>query len=244
MTWRGWRVKTIGALAAGLTLTVLVGAYPVTTRQGVNYAVSEHRLPLYRKALDFVERSRRYQQLANEAVAGTSDPEARAVAAFAWTRAHVKPTPDGVPVLDDHILSIIERGHGVADQQADVFATLTTYAGVPAFWLPLKPAPNEGGLILSFVQIGGRWCLFDVAGNVVYRHPDGRLATLDDVRADPRLVPETIRTLDMNGTPYGELMKRLPTPAVPHPLRAELQMPGRRVWHELKAALHLEADDD
>ena len=58
----------------------------------------------------------------------------RVLAVFDWTARRIQPTPEGWPVVDDHILNIIIRGYGMTDQRADVFATLTTYAGVPAFW--------------------------------------------------------------------------------------------------------------
>jgi hypothetical protein len=203
--------------------------------------VSTHRIPLYRKALDFVERSAEYERLAREATAGASSDEAKALAAFAWTRAHVRPTLDGMPIVDDHILNIVTRGHGMPDQQADVFATLITYAGVPAFWRSLKAPGMRRGVLLTFVQIGGDFRVFDVANDVIYRRGDGELATLADVQAGRARVPEPVAAIDIGGMPYASVIAALPAPEIPDPLRAELQMPGRRLWHEVKVAVGVES---
>lgn len=233
------RVTRLGALAAVVVLGVFLATRPVTTRQGVNYEVSTHRIPLYLKALEFVDRSAQYQQLADEVARGATSDTDRALKAFDWTRRHVRPTPKDWPVVDDHILNIITRGYGMPDQQADVFATIATYAGVPAFFRPVKLAGNKTGVILTFVKIDGRWAAFDVANDVIFREGRGRLATLDEIHGHPEMVPAGVRAIRVGDVPYADFVTRARMPPIPQPLRAELQMPSARLWHELKAALRL-----
>jgi hypothetical protein len=120
---------------------------------------------------------------------------------------------------------------------ADVFATLCTYAGVPAFWAKVEPSPEKGGIILSFASIRGRWVVFDVANGVVFRNDRGDLAALDDLRGRPDLVPARLRDVSVGERAYATVITTVEFPEVPHPLRAELQMPWRRLRYELGCAI-------
>lgn len=232
------RLFGLAFLVVGL-MVVSVANLEVTTRQGVNFEVSTHQLPLYVKALEFIDRSVQYQQIADEVTRSAVSDEDRALKVFDWTRRQIRRTPDGWPIVDDHILHIIIRGHGVNDQQADVFATLTTYAGVPAFWG--KVGHDRAGVILSFAYIEGQWRVFDVFNGVVFRNPTGGLATMADLKNRPNLVPASMRSGAVEeGVAYRDILTRALMPAVPDPLRAELQMPSTRLWHEMKVALRLE----
>jgi hypothetical protein len=233
---------SLGSTAVLAALAVVVLMLPVKTRQGVNYEVSEHRVPLYLKLTDFVNRSVQYEQIAGEIARDLPTEESRAVAVFEWTRRNIRSTPDGFPVVDDHILNIITRGYGQPDQQADVFATLSTYAGVPAFWQTLRVSDSDGGLILAFALIDRRWRVFDVAGGVAFRNERNELATLDEVRGTPALAPARLRNVVIGTVSYADRLARAALPEIPDPLRSELQMPGARLWHEAKVLLHLERD--
>jgi hypothetical protein len=206
----------------------------------VNAEVSTHRLPLYLKSLEFVERSAQYRHIAGEIGDGAMADTDRVVRVFEWTRRHIRQTPDDWPVVDDHILNIVIRGYGTNDQQADVFTTLASYAGVPAFWAKVPATPGQPHLLLSFARVDGRWRVFDVASGVAFRTGRGALATLDDIHADPALIPAEVRALPVGAQTYSDVMAHAAMPSVPHPLRAELQMPMPRLWHELRAAVHLE----
>lgn len=234
------RAKAFGSIVAVLALTVLVATWPVTTKQGVNFEVSAYRIPLYLKALEFVDRSVQYQQIAGAILRDAKSDDERALQMFRWTRRNIRDAPPGWPIVDDHIMNIITRGYGVNDQQADVFATLLTYGGVPAFWQKLKWPEAQTGPLLTFARVDGRWVVFDVANDVIFRTAAGRLATLDDLKGHPELVPERVSLLGDGSRSYADSVTRLPMPPVPHPLRAELQMPSARVWYELKAAVGVE----
>jgi hypothetical protein len=216
-------------LAAGLGL-VVVANVPVTTRQGVNFEVSEHRLPLYLKSFEFLDRNAQYRQLANEIAGAATSDEARVLAVFNWTARRIQPAPEGWPVIDDHILNIIIRGYGTSDQRADVFATLTTYAGVPAFWQSVKEPRTRDGVIFSFVRVDRRWVVMDVADGFAFRNTGGELASPQDLAAGRVALPAASQSMMVGLTPYTEIVKQVRMPDIPRPLRAELQMPGPRLW--------------
>ena len=123
----------------GVTVLLVVGGatiltLPTTTRQGINYRVTVYHLPAYVKAIDFLHRHYQ-QQLLTDRIAGSEKSDVdRVLAIFDWTHTNIPPTPKGWPIVDDHVLNIVIRGHGMSDQIADVFATLSVYAGVPAFF--------------------------------------------------------------------------------------------------------------
>ena len=203
----------IGLLLAGLF--VCAGAFPLKTRQGVNYQVTTHPIPLAVKGLEFAIRDIRLRQLAAEITCGLNTEEARAAALFNWTQKQIRHTPPGWPVIDDHITHIIIRGYGETDQMADVFTTLSTYAGLPAFWRTARSKSRKCTLILSFVRMNGRWTVWDVAHGGAYRTEQGSLASVEDLA----------KGSDLEGL--------LPL-EVPETLRAEKQMLGRRVAFELR----------
>lgn len=216
----------------------------VTSTQGVNFEVSTHRLPLYRKAFEFLDRDAQYRQLAEEVTREAASDQQRALAVFDWTARRIQPAPVGWPVVDDHILNIIIRGYGSSDQRADVFATLTTYTGVPAFWQNVKAPGMQDGVILTFVRVERRWVVMDVANGFTFRNVRGELATVDDFAANRVVMPAAARSLMMRSTPYSRVFDQLRMPPIPRPLRAELQMPSRRLWHQARIALRLEHDNE
>lgn len=232
------------ALAAVLAAVALIGVanLEVTTKQGLNFEVSTHRLPLYLKALQFIDRSAQYHRIAQEITRDVASDTERALKIFDWTRQRIRTTPPGWPIVDDHILHIIIRGHGVDDQQADVFATLATYAGVPAFWAQVPPDRTRSAVTLSFARVDGLWRVFDVFNGVVFRGASGELATMADISGRPELVPEPARSIEVAGVPYEAIVTNASMPLVPSPLRAELQMPWARLWHQLKIATRLTSE--
>jgi hypothetical protein len=238
----------VAALGSALAVVALIGVanLEVTTKQGLNFEVSTHRLPLYLKALQFIDRSAQYHQISQEITRDVASDAERALKIFDWTRQRIRTTPPGWPIVDDHILHIIIRGHGVNDQQADVFATLATYAGVPAFWARVPPDRTRPAVTLSFARVDGLWRVFDVFNGVVFRSASGELATMDDIGGHPELVPASAGSIEITnaGTvaSYKAIVTNASMPAVPSPLRAELQMPAARLWHQLRVAVHLESE--
>ena len=217
---------------AVVVAAALVGVanIPTTTLQGVDYVVTAHSIPLYLKATDFIDRDLHYRKLAAEVASGTVTPEARAKAVFDWTRANIRDTPPGFPVIDDHIWHIILRGYGQSDQKADVFTTLLSYAGVPAYFIFIGPKPE---LTLSFAKIDGRWRVADVANGVIFRTMGGRWATAEELAADAALAvaqgPPTF-----GGRPYTRYFDRFHAPIPPDLTRADMQVPGVRTWFRIK----------
>ena len=223
MSGTPWR---LGLWAIGLAALVGVANVPTTTLQGVNYVVTARSLPAYVKALDFAERDVNYRQLARHITAGATSAEARLRAVFEWTRVNIRDTPPGFPLIDDHVWHIIIRGYGQDDQKADVFTTLLGYAGVRAYWMFIGPRPE---LTLSLVYVDGRWCPVDVANGVIFRAPDGHLATATQLgEAHDLAVRQGPATYQ--GLPYARYFDSFRPPVPPGITRPEMQMLWPRLW--------------
>ncbi len=218
---------------------VLLGglaAFPVSTRQAVDYEVKELRLPLGVKTSEFLLRDYWYRRMAREITQEARGDEARLNALLAWTREHIRRTPAGWPVVDDHILHTILRGYGEEDQRADVFTTLSSYAGIPSFWSVIKLGDAKGKrLVLSFCLLEGRWTVWDVARGIVFRNEKASMVSVSDLVADQRLVSMNVAGLKHQGRPYGEyLSEGLPYFFVPEFRRPQKQMLWPRVLFEFK----------
>ena len=228
---------------AGVAVLLTIANWPVTTKQGVNFEVTTHRLPLYVKSFQFLDRHAQYRQLAAEVTAGSTTDSERVAAAFSYTRRSLHQTPDRWPIVDDHILNILIRGYGQNDQFADVFTMLCTYAGVPAFWQKVRATGTDVGAIFSFANIGGRWVVADVYEGFLFRNASGELASPEDVARQPAIRPTAAVSLMITSVAYGRILDQLRTPPVPRPLRVELQMPWPRLWYETQRAVGLKHDD-
>lgn len=235
-----WRSRPLRFTALGLAVVALVLAValmPTTTRQGVDFVVGTHTLPAYVKAMDFVDRDLNYRALARSITAGVGSDEVRAIAVFEWTRKNIRDVPPGFPVVDDHIWHIIVRGYGVDDQKADVFTTLTTYAGVPAYFVLFGSRPAR--LPISVVLVDGRWRVVDVDHGFLFRTAAGPLATFEDMAADPGILQRYALHLRYKGLDYASYFAHPPAVVPPDTLRAEMQMLGPRLAFELKRVVGL-----
>ena len=208
-----------------------------TTRQGINFVTESREIPLYIKSIDFLHRHYAYQRIAREVTAGQPSDQDRALAVFAWTRRTIRPTPKGFPIVDNHVLDIIIRGYGVADQMADVFCTVSTYAGVPAFWEFSHGVHGSPGLVLSFAKIDGAWRVFDVAHGVVFADAEGHLLPLESLLEHPALL-SSVTSQAPQHIPYAEYLEELRPFTVPDTLRAEKQMPWPRLVFEIRQHFH------
>ncbi len=213
---------------------------PAITRQGVNFRVTEHAVPQYAKAVDFLRRDGEYRALAAQIVQGLHTDRERALAVFEWTRGHIRPIPQGWPVVDDHVWHIIIRGYGTDDQMADVFTTLCAYAGVPSYWRFLRHPETGAVLTVSLARLNGRWAVFDVQHDAMFQDAQGGWLTPQELAADPALSHVADRARVLAQAPYPAYFADPAFLALPpSPLRPELQMPGPRLAYEARRALHL-----
>jgi hypothetical protein len=226
------RISAAIVLVAFGAAVVTAAVWPARRFVGVNYVVSEERVPLWLKTIDFVDRDFNLARTARSVVAGVDGDERKALNVFRWTTTNIRPQPPQLPVVDDHVWHVIVRGYGQPDQQADVFTTLLTYVDVPAYWQLIGTPPRE--LALSFALVDGRWRVFDVANQLIFRKSDGALASPDEIAAQPDLVRQVADDHVTGVDDYAAYFHAFEPPVPPDVLRADLQMTGRRLAFEMK----------
>ena len=230
----GWTSRRASRIL--VPLAVLAGCWgvllwPVQTRQGVNYQVTAHRMPLYLKLAGFLYRDMEYRHLAGEVTRGVRDDEAKLLRLYDWVRAHLTA---GIPTMDDHVWNIIIRGYGESDQLADVLATLCAYAGLPAQFVMFGPPGQPSVHALTMAKLHGRWCPIDPYYGVIIRDASGRVASRDEILAHPDLVRRAAPDLAIRGIEYAALLTWLPDPSSATELRPYRQMPLWRAWYVLR----------
>jgi len=140
-----------------ITVFIIVAAnFPVTTRQGIDYAVSARKIPLYIKLMQFFERDYYYRSLAKDITLHSANQKDKALKLFVWTARNIHRQPENFPVVDDHIMNIIIRGYGTADQSADVFTTLCEYSAMPGCFLTMRSPDGKEFLTASIISINGK----------------------------------------------------------------------------------------
>ena len=228
----GAAAATVVVITAGCVILTL----PTTTRQGINYEVTNHRIPLYIKLIDFFQRHFQQQRLANSICEGRRSEVDCVLAIFEWTHRNIPRTPDGRTIVDDHVTNIVIRGHGMSDQIADVFATLSVYAGVPAFFKVLDDPAQNQHLVLAFARLNGKWIPFDVENHVAFHNRQGELAGIDELLADSSLIDEQPTGSLVGALQYSRYisLRNLRPFTVPNPLRATLHQPWPRLRYELR----------
>jgi len=210
---------------------LILAQWPVTARQGINGQVFVRRIPLWVKVAEFLVRDHHYRNLARTITASAEGPQEKVLAIFEWTRTHLRHQPPDLPIVDDHVYSIIVRGYGTSDQFADVFTTLCAYAGIPAT-MDRVSEPSGDRLYLAMVRLNDRWYPLDPYHGVYFQHEDGRLVSLEELIKDPRLLAITQRGVPAAEVEYGKFIRSGLGESF-HALRPASQMPWTRLWQEL-----------
>ena len=231
----GWprlrRFFLIAVLAVPIAV-LTVACWPAGRFVGVNHVVSTQPLPLWAKATDFIDRDVNLATAARSILGGVSGEQAKAAAALAWTRANIRAVPDGFPVVGDHVWHIMVRGYGRDDQRAEVFTTLLAYDGIPAYWMVVGTPPQSA--TLSYARIDGLWRVYDVSNGVVFKNAGGELATPDEISGNHDVVRGSVTGVIAEVDDYVAAFDGYTAPQAPEVMRADLRMPGRRLWYEAR----------
>lgn len=216
--------------AAGILFLLNV---TVTTRQGINGVVSDIRMPLYLKLLDFFDRHYNYLNLAR-AITHSADSEmGRAFKLFNWTVANIRKVPEGLPILDDHVWHIIVRGYGASDQSQDVFTTLCNYSDLRSFFGLVYERPGAGKRkAFSFVKIDGAWRVFDARDGVYFVNSRGKLSSVSEIASGDWQVKNTFD--NKTKTDYEAYMANMEGIKDTGFRRANIQSPFKRLLFEIK----------
>lgn len=226
---RSRRILRLTAALAIFTAILVTALWPVSTAVGVNYTVTVQRLTLFEKVVAFVDRDLELRRLTQRVGGTDGSPETRLLRMFYWVTENIHSVPQGLPVIDDHVLSIFTRRYGADDQRAEALAALASYDDLPAATVALGRDPKRRFVQLTVVRLSDGVVAFDVNNRIVFRRSSGKLATLHDLVTEPSIVRTAGEGVIVDGSPYHEHFVRLGD-VVPNFLRMEQQ----RFWSRLK----------
>lgn len=146
-----------------------------STRQAINYEVKEIPLPLHLKTMQFMTRFANYHWLLDRLLDGNESELETVRKLQTWAYTAIRPQPESLPVIDDHVWDIVVRGYGKPDQRVDVIATLCNLSDIPAMPILAKRNNEDGLTLLAFRHIG-QWCFSDPARDVFFMTGEGRFA--------------------------------------------------------------------
>jgi len=209
----------------------------VTTRQGINYQWQTIKIPLYLKVLDFFNRHYNYKWTVERIIKDSKTDKEKVLKIFKWTHENIKKTPEGYPVIDDHVWHIIVRGYGVDDQFSDVFTTLCNYADIDAFYSWVYTENNDSRIPLSFVKVNERWNVFDPYNGVYFKNQKGELASIEEIIKEDWQA-ESIDSQKKPDVNYVIYLKNLSPIAEIGLRRANVQSPINRLKYEIKKWLN------
>lgn len=204
---RRW-IVLVALLVLGAVL-VSIASLPSNTEMLVDFEPVTITQPLYVKAIAFVDRDMQMRELTARIIEGARSDDERAERILLWTAANVRPTPPGMPIVDDHPYNVMIRGYGQTDQAADVFATLAAYAGMPGGLTYSVRPDGRHHYAFAVLRVDGYDAVFDVREGRSLRRADGRLASVAELRADPSMVSALPPPAGANGVPYSTLIERL-----------------------------------
>ncbi|MDD3905534.1 MAG: transglutaminase domain-containing protein [Candidatus Omnitrophica bacterium] len=228
-------------LAILLAAVIVLANINVSITQGVDGRLRTITMPLYVKWIEFLSRHYEYARIAKEVTAGCRSDEDKTLAILKWTHDNIRKTPSEWPVVDDHVLNIIIRGYGVADQFQDVFTTLCAYSGLPAFYEDTYNDKKEARYPIAFVKFNNSWHAFDAYYYKYFKTNDGRIATIEDIIRDRSIIDKAIGgDMTWGGVPYRNFYYSLKPVEEGKTLRPAKQMPMNRILFEIKKAIGLE----
>lgn len=208
------------------------------TKKGVDGHQTKIKIPLYVKGINFLGRNYEYSRLAREITEGARTDEEKALAILSWTSKNIRQVPQGMPVVDDHILNIIIRGYGTPDQFQDVFTTICEYAGIPAFWEKVYNNDKSVVYVLSFVRLRSRWCVFDAYFGRYCINNYGNIASVEDILNKEYVFNDPGAEKDvLKGVPYGEFYNNIVPVSEKRNFRVDKQRPLQRIVIEMKRGL-------
>lgn len=125
------------------------------------------------------------EEIVETATSGVSSDEKIAVSLWEFVtqhRTHDWPPHPGEEAFDPvKLISIY--GYGFCSHAAKALAILANHAGLES-----RIRHAKGQHVVCEILIDGRWAMFDPDGEVFYRFHDGRIASVDEISANPEII--------------------------------------------------------
>ncbi len=202
----------ITGLIAVLLMVIFIFTTNSVTKQGINYKFHAIKIPLYLKLHNFFDRHMNYGWMVNQIVNNKMTDQQKAEAIYDWTTRCILRQPSQLPIVDDHVWNIIVRGYGVDEQMADVFATLSNYAGLKSFFMTCEgvKGSSPGNVVLAAVYFDGAWHLCDLYHQTVFLNKQNKWASISELASSDWKDISIVQSLQrQNNISYQNYFKKL-----------------------------------
>ena len=163
-----------------LTAVIFVVLSKDTTQYiGVNYRVTEYKIPLYLKLFNFYGRHLNYSFVVNRITQNSKNDIEKVLDISKWMQNNIRKIPKGVDTVDSHPMTIIDRRLGTHDQFSDLLSVLLVYAGVDAVMWIHEDNYKEA---VTIFKVNGKWSVIDPYNGIVFLNNDNRHASITELK--------------------------------------------------------------
>jgi len=197
--------------------------------QGNNKKIYQYKIPLYLKVLNFFDRHFNYVWLVESIIGNTKNDEEKFLKLLEWMVGHIKKQPENLPIIDEHVWSVIVRRYGNIGNFNDVFSTLCNYAGINSFLKVIKT--KKIMTVITLTHIEKKWVVADPYNGVYFRNKKGDIADIRDMKSGD-FITLRINNITNEDIDYSLILEGLPENIIFGRLgigRANIQSPINRI---------------
>ena len=173
----------------------LIAILNISTTQliGINYKVTEYKIPLYLKLYNFYGRHLNYDYMVDTITRNSKSDIEKVIAISKWVNDNIKKKPDNIDVIDSHPLTIAERRLGTKEQFFDLLSVMLVYADIDAFMWYYKEDYIDA---ITLFKVNGNWSAIDPYYGVAFINNQNNYASITEVSNLNEMNNWTIQTLD------------------------------------------------
>ena len=147
---------------------------------GINYSVSEYKIPLYLKLYNFYGRHLNYDYMVNTITKNSKSDIEKVISISKWVYKNIKKLPENVDIVDSHPLTIAERRLGTKDQFSDLLSVMLVYANIDAFmWYPQNDHKNA----LTIFKVDNNWSVIDPYYGTMFVNNKNKHASITELKS-------------------------------------------------------------
>jgi hypothetical protein len=198
-----------------LLLLIIILLNKDTTRTiSINYKVTEYSIPIHLKINDFFNRHFNYKYLVNQINPNSNNSKDFILNTAKWVNQNIKKIPEGVDVIDNHPLTIIQRRLGAQDQFNDILSVFLIYLDIDSFFISKLDNTTHP---LTLFKVNNYWSLLDPYYGIYFINEKENFASIEELKksnwqivnldSQTLNLKELKNTFPQNFTSYEELEK-------------------------------------
>lgn len=163
---------------------VLIMRVETERRISINYEVSEYKIPIYLKLLDFMNRHYNYKHLAKNINNKNSTDKDKIINSTNWVIANIEKINlnQNIDIVDHHPITIVERRLGIDEQFSDILSVLLVYSNIDSFFKIIKLDNVDSYYPLTFFKIYNYWSIVDPQNGIFFLDENNNFINIDNLK--------------------------------------------------------------